>query len=194
VAYPTVSRSIQEESTVTITAYTLAIETFAPVLTTLSALLDKGAAHTRANGGDLEALMGARLAADMYPLSVQVMLACHHAKDATARLTGATPPKIGNEQLRFDELKILIEKTVSYLKSMSANAFDGAEGRKIEMTLQGNRTFESNGIELLRDWSIPHFYFHVVTAYDILRNNGVEIGKRDYMKHVGRYVHQRADR
>ena len=63
---------------------------------------------------------------------------------------------------------------------MSTNAFDGAEDRKIETTLQGNRTFESNGIELLTDWSIPHFYFHVVTTYDILRNNGVEIGKRDY--------------
>jgi uncharacterized protein len=194
VAYPIVSCRIQEESTVTITAYTLAIETFAPVLTTLSALLDKGAAHARAKGGDLDALIGARLAPDMYPLSVQVMLACHHAKDATARLIGAIPPKIENKELGFDELKILIEKTVAYLNSMSTKAFDGAADRKIEMTLQGDRTFESNGIELLRDWSIPHFYFHVVTAYDILRNNGVEIGKRDYMKHVGHYIHQRADR
>jgi uncharacterized protein len=87
---------------VTITTYALAIETFAPVLTTLSALLDKGAAHARANGSDLEALIGARLAADMYPLSTQVKLACHHAKDATARLTGATPPKIENEELTLE--------------------------------------------------------------------------------------------
>jgi len=179
---------------VTITTYALAIDTFAPVLTTLSALLDKGAAHARAKGRDLEALIGARLAPDMYPLSTQVKLACHHAKDATARLTGAMPPKIENEELTFDELKVLIEKTVSHLKSVNEKAFDGAEDRKIEMTLQGNRVFESNGIELLRDWSIPHFYFHVVTAYDILRNHGVEIGKRDYMSHVGRYVHQRGDR
>jgi len=177
-----------------ITAYALAIETFAPVLTTLSALLDKGAAHVRAKGHDLEVLMGARLAADMYPLSTQVKLACHHAKDATARLTGAMPAKIENEELTSDELKILIENTVSHLKSVNEKAFDGAEDRKIEMTLQGNRVFESNGIGLLRDWSIPHFYFHVVTAYDILRNNGVEIGKRDYMSHIGRYVHQRGDR
>ena len=94
----------------TITTYALTIETFAPVLTTLSALLDKGAAHARAKGVKLEALIGARLAPDMYPLSTQVKLACHHAKDATARLTGATPPKIDNEELTFDELKILIEK------------------------------------------------------------------------------------
>ena len=178
----------------TITAYTLAIETFAPVLTTLSSVLDKGAAYARANGVDVNALIGARLAPDMYPLSAQVKLACHHAKDATARLTGATPPKIQNEELTFDELKALMEKTVSYLKGMSENAFDGAEDRKIEIELQGNRVFESNGIESLRDWSIPRFYFHVVTAYDILRHNGVEFGKRDYMKHIGRYVQQRADR
>jgi uncharacterized protein len=179
---------------VTITTYALAIETFAPVLTTLSALLDKGAAHARAKGTNLEALISARLAPDMYPLSTQVKLACHHAKDATARLTGATPPKIESEELTFDELKILIEKTLSSLKSMNEKAFDGAEDRKIEMTLQGNRVFESNGIGLLRNWSIPHFYFHVVTAYDILRNNGVEIGKRDYMSHIAPYVHQRGDR
>jgi uncharacterized protein len=184
----------QEESTVTITIYALAIETFAPVLTTLAALLDKGAAHARAKGTNLEAFIGARLAPDMYPLSTQVKLACHHAKDATARLTGATPPKIENEELTFDELKILIEKTLSYLQSMNEKAFDGAEDRKIEIILQGNRVFEANGIGLLRDWSIPHFYFHVVTAYDILRNNGVEIGKRDYMSHIARYVHQRGDR
>jgi uncharacterized protein len=176
---------------VTITAYTLAIETFAPVLTTLSKLLDKGAAHARANGTDLSALIAARLAPDMFPLSLQVKLACHHAKDATARLTGATPPKLENEELTFEELKTLIEKTLSYLRGVSAQAFAGAEDRKVEITLQDNRVFESNGIELLRDWSIPHFYFHVVTTYDILRHNGVVIGKRDYMNHVGRYVHQR---
>jgi hypothetical protein len=89
---------------VTITAYTLAIETFAPVLTTLSALLDKGAAYARAKAADVNDLIGARLAPDMYPLSVQVKLACHHAKDAAARLTGATPPKIENGELTFDEL------------------------------------------------------------------------------------------
>ena len=178
----------------TITTYTLAIETFAPVLTTLSTLLDKGAAHARAKGTDLSALVAARLAPDMFPLSVQVKLACHHAKDAAARLTGATPSKPENEELTFDELKALIEKTVSYLRGMSANAFVGAEDRQIEIALQDNRVFKSNGIELLRDWSIPHFYFHVVTAYDILRHNGVVIGKRDYMNHIGRYVHQRADR
>lgn len=80
------------------------------------------------------------------------------------------------------------------MRGMSPKAFDGAEDRKIEITLQDNRVVQWNGLELLRDWSIAHFYFHVVTGYDILRHNGVAIGKRDYMNHVGRYVHQRADR
>ena len=110
-----------------------------------------------------------------FPLSTQVQLACHNAKDATAHLTGETPPKIEIKKLTFDELKVLIEKTVEHLKGMSANAFESAEDRKIEIPLQGTLVFESNGFQLLRDWSIPHFYFHVVTAYDILRNNGVEL-------------------
>jgi len=177
----------------TITVYALAIDTFAPMLNTLSALLDKGAAHARAKGSDPGTLAGARLAPDMFPLSTQVQLACHNAKDATAHLTGETPPKIEIKELTFDELKVLIEKTVEHLKSMSANAFEGAEDRKIEIPLQGTLVFESNGFQLLRDWSIPHFYFHVVTAYDILRNNGVEIGKRDYMNHIGPHIRQSSE-
>ena len=125
----------------------------------------------------------------MFPLSTQVQLACHHAKEATARLTGETPPKIEIKDLTFDALKDLLEKTAAHLKTVSAKAFEGGGGAKIEMPLRDGLVFESNGIEFLRDWSIPHFYFHVVTAYDILRNQGVEIGKRDYMSHAGRYIH-----
>ena len=176
-----------------ITVYALAIETFTPVLNTLSILLDKGAAHARAKGTDPNTLVGARLAPDMYPLSTQVQLACHHPRDATARLAGKTPPKFENAELTFDDLKLLTEKTVAYLKSLSPEAFDGAEDRKIEMPLVDRLVFQANGFELLRDWSIPHFYFHVVTAYDILRHNGVEIGKRDYMNHIGPHIRQRSD-
>ena len=176
-----------------ITVYTLTIETFAPMLNTLSMLLDKGAAHVRAKGSDPNTLVGARLAADMYPLSTQVQLACHHPRDATARLTGSTPPKFENAELTFEDLKIHTENTVAYLKSLSPEAFDGAEDRKIEIPLLDGLVFEANGCELLRDWSIPHFYFHVVTAYDILRHNGVAIGKRDYMNHIGPHIRRRSD-
>jgi hypothetical protein len=170
--------------------YALAMGTFVPVLNTLSSLLDKGAEHARAKGGDPEALIGARLAPDMFPLSTQVQIACHHAKDATARLIGATPPKIDNEILGLVELKSLIARTVAELEGSSEAAFEGTEGRSIQVPLQGSAVLECNGFELLRDWSIPHFYFHVVTAYDILRSNGVDIGKRDYMKHLGPHIRQ----
>jgi uncharacterized protein len=176
-----------------INVYTLAIETFTPMLNTLSMLLDKGAAHASAQGSDPNTLVGARLAADMYPLSTQVQLACHHPRDAMARLTGSTPPKFDNTELTFEDLKILIERTVAHLKSLSPESFDGADDRKIEIPLVDRLVFEANGFELLRDWSIPHFYFHVVTAYDILRHNGVAIGKRDYMNHIGPHIRQRSD-
>ncbi|MGA2189179.1 MAG: DUF1993 domain-containing protein [Steroidobacteraceae bacterium] len=176
-----------------ITLYALAIDTFAPVLSTLAGLLEKGAAHARAEGTNPAALTQARLAPDMFPLSTQVQLACHHAKDGTARLSGAAPPKIENKELTLDQLEALVKRTATHLRGIKETAFAGAEDRVIEMPLQGSTVFKSNGIQFLRDWSIPNFYFHVVTAYDILRNSGVEVGKRDYLKHIGPYLRQRGD-
>jgi hypothetical protein len=161
------------------------------VLDTLAALLEKGAAHASANGTDPAVLLQARLAPDMFPLSTQVQLACHHAKDGTARLTGAAPPKIENKDLTLDQLRARVKRTVEHLRGLKETAFAGAEGRAIEMPLQGSTVFKSNGVQFLRDWSIPNFYFHVVTAYDILRHSGVEVGKRDYLSHIGPYLRQR---
>jgi uncharacterized protein len=165
-------------------------ETFAPVLRTLSELLDKGAQQVRAKGGDPATLVSARLAPDMFPLGLQVQVACHHAKDITARLTGQQPPKLENKELTLPELKTLIEQTLALLRGVGAKAFDGGEDRRIEMTLQGGRLLEADGLQFLCHWSMPHFYFHVVTAYDILRHSGIEIGKRDYMTHAAPYVRQ----
>ena len=79
------------------------------------------------------------------------------------------------------------------MKSVRATAFEGAEDRKIMIPIpENNMEFEMNGLQFLRDWALPHFYFHVVTAYDILRHNGVDIGKRDYLSHVGGYIRQRS--
>jgi len=179
---------------VPISLYALAIETFVPALNTLSALLQRGADHARHKGIDPETLAGARLASDMFPLSTQVQLACHHAKDGVARLIGETPPKIENKDRRLDDLGGLIGKTIAELKCVSETALEGAESRLIEMPLQGSLIFRSNGLQLLRDWSIPNFYFHLVTTYDILRNQGVELGKRDYMSHIAPYIGQPSDR
>jgi hypothetical protein len=88
-------------------------------------------------------------------------------------------------------LKDYVAETVEHLKGIDEGAFDGAESRKIAFALQGSMVFEANGLEFLRDWSLGHFYFHAVTAYDILRHEGAPLGKRDYMAHAGSLIHQR---
>jgi uncharacterized protein len=164
----------------------ICVGTFAPMLGTLSQLLDKGAAL-----GKSAELVDAKLAPDMFPLMLQVQLACHHARDATARLTEQEPPARPSEKESFDQLSARIADTIEHLNSVEGSSFDGAKKRKISFELQGSRQFEGTGIEFLRDWSLPNFYFHVVTAYDILRNQGVQLGKRDYMSHVGARISQR---
>ncbi len=113
-------------------------------------------------------------------------------KDATARLSGQEAPQFENNEKTLEELKARIAKTIDYVNSVPASAFEGAEDREITIPIpENNIAFEMNGLQFLRDWALPHFYFHVVTAYDILRHNGVDIGKRDYLSEVGRYLRQR---
>src|SRR5258708_38097142 len=172
--------------------HTFATETFLSMLRSLSHVLDKGAEHAHARKSGPSPLVSARLAPDMYTLAQQVQLACDQAGDATARLTGQNPPQFENSENTLDELKARIAKTIEYVKSARENAFEGAETREILIPIpENNIEFEMNGLQFLRDWALPHFYFHVVTAYDILRNNGVEVGKRDYMNQVGSYIRQR---
>jgi len=171
----------------------MAIETFIPMLRSLSNLLDQGAEHARAIKSDPSALVNARLAPDMYTLAQQVQLACHQAIDATARLSGKDAAQLENIEKTLEALKARIDKTIHYVHSMRPDAFEGAEDRKITIPIpENNIEFEMNGVQFLRDWALPHFYFHVVTAYDILRHNGVAIGKRDYLSHVGSYIRQRS--
>ncbi len=174
-----------------ISMYTMAVETFAPMLRSLSSLLDKGAEHARAAKSDPEALMEARLAPDMYTLAQQVQLASDHATGAIARLLGQEPPKFENNEKTFDDLRARIARAIEYVQRARESAFEGAEVREIRIPIPAmSIEFQMNGLQFLRDWALPHFYFHVVTAYDILRHKGVEIGKRDYMPHVGGYIRQ----
>ena len=174
-----------------ISIYTMATETFVPMLGSLSTNLDKGVELTKAKNFDGAVLVNARLAPDMFSLARQVQIACDHAKGAAARLTGQEPPRFDDNEQTLDDLKARIAKTVAYVQSVPATAYEGAEDRQIEFPLPNNLLLEMNGLEFLRDWALPHFYFHVVTAYDILRHNGVDIGKRDYLSHVGRHIRQR---
>jgi uncharacterized protein len=172
---------------------TPALETFVPALRTLSSLLDMAAEHAKTKSVDPAALLTEKLAPDMLPLSSQIQLACHHAKDGTARATGSTPPTVEVKDLNIDGHKALIEGTIRALSSVSAGSFAEAENRRIELPLSGGRVFDGNGVQFLQHWSIPHFYFHVVTAYDILRHVGVSLGKRDYMSGISQgYIRQGA--
>jgi hypothetical protein len=135
----------------------------------------------------------ARLAPDMYPLTKQVQIATDHAKNTTAQLAGRAPPVFEDTEKTFPELQARIQKTIDYVKSVPASAFAGAEDRQIVLPLFDAVVLDVKGYQLVRDWALPHFYFHVVTAYDILRHNGVELGKPDYLSHVGSYIRRRGE-
>ncbi|MBI1187224.1 MAG: DUF1993 family protein [Alphaproteobacteria bacterium] len=165
--------------------HAIASGTFAPMLTSLSAILDKAAAEIRSRGGEPDALLQAQLAPDMFPLVKQVQIATDHAKGATARLTGRTPPVFEDNETTMEALKARIAKTIAYVNEATPEMYAGAETRTIAFPLFGEMRFEANGLDYLRDWAFGHFYFHVVTAYDILRHEGAQIGKQDYLAHVG---------
>jgi hypothetical protein len=158
--------------------------TFDPMLRTLSALLDKGAAHFKAQGRDPNELLEMRLAPDMFPLARQVQIAGDMAKSAAARLSGQEPPKFEDNEKTIADLKKRIDRTLDYIESVPNASYQGCESRRVSFALGNDMQLDMDGVEFLRDWALPNFYFHVVTAYDILRNQGVQIGKQDYLAHA----------
>ncbi len=168
----------------------LVMVTFLPKLRMLSQILDKATEHAAAKGFDPSVFVGARLYPDMFTLAQQVYMACFYAEDAVARLTGAEPQKVTKtEDETIEDLKARIAKTIGVIEKASSKSFEGAAERDIAMPLFANLVLEMKGADYLMRWSMAHFYFHVVTAYDLLRHNGVEIGKRDFVD-VGAFVHQ----
>jgi hypothetical protein len=161
-------------------------------LRTLSALLDKGAAFAAAQGRPFEELAQARLAPDMFPLSRQVSIACRLSWEAAALLSGQARPTVEPVGDSLGELKGRIEETIGKLESVAEGDFRGAAERRIVLPLQDELEVEFSGAELLRDWTLPNVYFHLATAYDILRHKGVPLGKSDFMAHIGPKVRQRA--
>jgi len=168
-----------------ISMHTMSVESFAPMLESLSAILDKGAAHAKDMKLDL---VNARLAPDMYTLSQQVQIACDHANNCIACLVGKEPYHSERNETTIDDLKTRIAKTIENLKSAEAADFEGAEDRDCSVPGPNGMVFAMNGLQFLRAWALPHFYFHVVTAYDILRHNGVVIRKQDYLSQVGAFM------
>jgi hypothetical protein len=163
-----------------ISMHAMSVDVFTHTLGNLSAFLDKGVAHAKQRKFEPAVLLTSRLAPDMLPLTRQVQLACDLAKNSVARLTGEEPPRFPDTETSFEELHARIARTVDYLKSIPASALEGAETRDIKVPA-GERTFEFKGLEFLEHWAIPNVFFHVTMSYAILRHNGVELGKRDFL-------------
>eukprot|EP01037_Dinobryon_pediforme_P006251 gene6251-6319_t len=160
--------------------YEATISAFTQQLNALSAILDKAAAHAEAKKIDPLVLTSARLAPDMLPLTRQVLIACDFAKNTSGRLAGGEIPKFADDEKTFEELKARIAKTLGYIAQIDAAKIEAAAGRDIEFTIGPNKMKMEAAAYALR-FALPNFYFHSTTAYDILRHNGVELGKRDFM-------------
>jgi hypothetical protein len=170
----------EQGAVMTISMYQASAPRFANMLKNLSTLLDKGQAYAEARKVDPLVLTSARLYPDMFPLSRQVQIACDNAKGAVARLAGVEMPKHEDDEQSFAELKARIAKTIDFLASFRPEQIDGSEERDIVLKL-GGREVKFKGMQYLLGYAQPNFYFHVTTAYDILRHNGVELAKRDYI-------------
>jgi len=160
--------------------YALSAPLFVRMLGNLDGVLDKAAAHAAARKIDPTVLVNARLFPDMLPLAAQVRIASDFAKGAVARLTGNEPPKYEDNEATFDDLKARIARTIGYVDGFKPGQFDGADARQVTIKMRGeDKSFD--GLTYLANVVLPNFYFHVTTAYDILRHNGVELGKRDFV-------------
>jgi len=163
-----------------LTMYQASIPAFVRMLGNLSAILDKAAAHAEAKKIDPAVFINARLAPDMFPLSRQVQIATDMVKGCAARLAGIEVPSYEDNESTFAELQARIAKTKEFLQTVSAAQIDGSEERQITLKF-GSKELNFLGQAYLLDFVIPNFHFHLTTTYAILRHNGVEIGKKDYV-------------
>jgi hypothetical protein len=159
--------------------YAATVPLFTRMLTNLLSLLDKAEANAKERKFDVNNLVGARLAPDMNPFSFQVQSATDRAKFAVSRLTGKTPPSWPDEEKTWDDLRARIRKAIDYLASFAPEEFEGTDDKQIPLKVRGQDTMVA-GQEYLLNNAYANFYFHVTTAYAILRHNGVPVGKRDF--------------
>ena len=164
----------------TISMYQASAPRCVNALRKLSASLDKALAHSEASKIDPSVLLNSRLYPNMFPLKRQVQVACDTAKGAVARLAGMDVPKHEDTEETVAELKARIEKTIAFVETIRPEQVDGSEERNIHLKL-GAREIDWRGMQYLLGYALPNFYFHVTTAYDILRHGGVPLAKRDYI-------------
>src|SRR5580698_8690534 len=159
--------------------YQASIPVFISQLNNLTGILKKGEEHALAKKIEPEVFINARLAPDMFPLSRQVQIATDGVKGCAARLAGVEVPSYPDTEKTFAELQARIAKTIEFLKTFSAKQIDGSEERKVTLKLRGQETVFL-GQPYLLNFVLPNLYFHITTAYAILRHNGVDIGKKDF--------------
>jgi hypothetical protein len=164
----------------TISMYQASVPALIRGLTNLQAVLGKGEAYAAEKQIDPSVLPGARLFPDMLPLARQVHIATDNAKGCAARLAGVEAPKYDDVEVSFDELAARIQKTIAYLKEFKPEQIDGSEARPITLKMRSGPV-EFSGIDYLLGFVLPNFYFHLTTAYNILRHNGVDVGKMDFL-------------
>lgn len=160
--------------------YQASVPVFIRALTNLSAILKKGDAYAQAKKVEPAVLVNARLFPDMFALVRQVQIASDTAKGCAARLAGQEPPSFADQEQTFAELYARLDKTIAFLKTLKPAQIDGSEERAIELKMR-DRTVHTKGREYLLERALPNLFFHVTTAYGILRHNGVEIGKKDFL-------------
>jgi len=163
-----------------ISMYALSHDVFKKSLGQLQHVMEKGIANAKARSFDTSVLVGARLAPDMLPFAKQIQLTSDFAKNSMARLAGIDPPKFEDNETTMEELLARVKKTLEYIDTVPATALEGSETRDIRIPLR-DRTVEFKGLPFLQHWALPNFFFHFVTAYNLLRHNGVDIGKRDFL-------------
>ncbi len=163
-----------------ISMYQISVPVFTRMLTNLIAILEKAAAHCEEKKIDPTALINYRLYPDMFAFAKQVQIATDAARNGAAYLAGTEPLKFDNTEQTFDELMERVRKTLEFIKGFQQEQIDGSEARIVTLR-RGETTVTYQGQDYLLNRVLPNFYFHITTAYDILRHNGVELGKKDYL-------------
>ncbi len=163
--------------------YEATVSAFTQQLGALAAILEKAEAFCAAKKVDPSVILSSRLAPDMLPFLRQILIACDFAKNCSGRLAGGEVPKFEDNEKTFEDLKARIAKTTAYLATLDKHAIDTAAGRVLEFPIGPNKMKMEIAAYALR-FALPNFYFHSATAYNILRENGIEIGKRDFMGQV----------
>ncbi len=164
----------------TLSVYDLTVPVFSRMLNNLLTLLDKAEADAAERKYATDVLVAARLAPDMIPFKGQIMIATDHVKGCVSRLAGLPIPSWPDEENSFDELRTRIRKALDLLDTVSREQLDGSEDRVVTLKIAG-KDVEQRGLDYLTQRALPNFFFHVTTAYAILRHNGVNVGKRDYI-------------